>query len=552
MKRWIAGILFAALVTVLISACSGGAKNDGTVNDGTVNHAEKPVSEETGQASETPEIPNLNLEGFPVVNEPIQLTMMGNRAANDGPWEDMFMFTHMEEQSNIILQMDTPPAGSFAERKNLVFASGDYPDFFFGNAVITAKDEALYGKQGILIPLEELIETYAPNIKAALDSHPDYRGSITSADGHIYSLPNIQSFEALGKTGPKLWPNTEMLGTMGIADLPETTEQLYDVLTRIKAADPEKIPLSAANINDLRSVILPAFGHIGGVAVEERDGKVMFVPAQENFKHYLEFLNRLYREKLLDNQIFAQNSQQFTAKGKDGHLGFAVVFAPFQIYNVTAAELVEQQYPVVPILTSEVNTNKIWKYNHSINPGYAAITDKNKYPEATIRWLDHFFTTQGVLLLTGGFAVDEQWLSNPDNKVDTYSNLPDGVENQFEYLRQHITPQAGPRFDSQQRIDRNPQSADWLYLTNQSVEVFVEHARPAFPLVQFTIEEMDRISILTTDITTYVQEMEAKFITGSEDFSKWDDYINTLNNMNIEELIEIHQKAYDRFKALSD
>jgi len=42
--------------------------------------------------------------------------------------------------------------------------------------------------------------------------------------------------------------------------------------------------------------------------------------------------------------------------------------------------------------------------------------------------------------------------------------------------------------------------------------------------------------------------MEAKFITGVEPLSNWDNYVETVQKMNTEEYVEIYQQAYDRWK----
>ena len=76
------------------------------------------------------------------------------------------------------------------EKKKLAFASGDLPDVFF-SAFLTAQEEMSYGEQGILIPLEGMIEKYAPNIKKCLEENPGVKKSITLPSGNIVALPAI-------------------------------------------------------------------------------------------------------------------------------------------------------------------------------------------------------------------------------------------------------------------------------------------------------------------------------------------------------------------------
>jgi putative aldouronate transport system substrate-binding protein len=46
---------------------------------------------------------------------------------------------------------------------------------------------------------------------------------------------------------------------------------------------------------------------------------------------------------------------------------------------------------------------------------------------------------------------------------------------------------------------------------------------------------------------TYVEQMEAKFITGVEPLSNWDKYVKTLEGMGVEEYVKVYQDAYDRW-----
>jgi putative aldouronate transport system substrate-binding protein len=68
------------------------------------------------------------------------------------------------------------------------------------------------------------------------------------------------------------------------------------------------------------------------------------------------------------------------------------------------------------------------------------------------------------------------------------------------------------------------------------------------PGLNYTLDETDKVSAIMTDVQTYIDEMTAGFITGKQDFSKWDDYKETLEKMGIQEYLEVSQGAYDRSK----
>ena len=116
-------------------------------------------------------------------------------------------------------------------RRRTSYLPAAITDVFYA-AGLTAAEQMNYGEQGILIPLEELIEEYAPNFKALMDEIPEIRKSITAPDGHIYSLPAVDLSQHWYRN--PLWYNGDFLKALNIDKLPETTEELYTFLKRVK------------------------------------------------------------------------------------------------------------------------------------------------------------------------------------------------------------------------------------------------------------------------------------------------------------------------------
>ena len=70
-----------------------------------------------------------------------------------------------------------------------------------------------------------------------------------------------------------------------------------------------------------------------------------------------------------------------------------------------------------------------------------------------------------------------------------------------------------------------------------------------FPPVSLTDDETSEFVALMADIDTYVESMCVKFILGQEPLSNWDNYVQTLKNMNIQRAIDIQQAAVNRYYA---
>ena len=104
----------------------------------------------------TPEETGVKQEGFPIVEEPITLTMM-SQDVGVADWNTMPVIQEAEKLTNIKFEFQLTPIDSFATKKNLVFASGDLPDVLYG-ADLTPAEQVTYGTQGSLIPLEPYID----------------------------------------------------------------------------------------------------------------------------------------------------------------------------------------------------------------------------------------------------------------------------------------------------------------------------------------------------------------------------------------------------------
>ena len=58
------------------------------------------------------------------------------------------------------------------------------------------------------------------------------------------------------------------------------------------------------------------------------------------------------------------------------------------------------------------------------------------------------------------------------------------------------------------------------------------------------------MDLIQGTIFSYVKEMEAKFIISAESLDGWDNYVNTLKQMGIDQLMQIYQAAYDRLMGV--
>ncbi|MCU6711448.1 extracellular solute-binding protein [Paenibacillus sp. J5C_2022] len=537
-------LLCFVMIIAMLAAC--GSPNDEKKDS----EASKPPASEAPKGDdkegESGEAGGVSKEGFPIVKEAVTLTMMAPDVGV-ADWKEMPVLQEMEKLTGIKLEFRNAPQDSFETKKNLVYASGDLPDILFA-ADIKPAEQVTYGSQGILLPLDKYIdEGYAPNLKKIFDEHPEIRQSFTTPDGHMYALPNI-NLSAVWYRGP-VWYNGTFLKAMGQTELPKTTEELYDYLKRVKESDPngngkaDEIPLTSVKLDDLRMYFLGFWGIYNEKVYADKENKVHYTPQEEGYKGYLTFLNRLWKEELLDHETFSQTNEQKKAKGKNQQLALFSDYFPY----FTLDEEPSQNNPLMTPVASEIAGTPVYGKHPGISAnGTFAITSSNPNPEATMRWVDYMYSYEGATLFGQGPEGLLWQYKDKEKKEKEWLPVPDGSER--EEYRGKLTPNYGILTPGMHSNDVNIglRSEFDLWIDKENEEKLVPISKPPMRNVYLNNEEQTEASTLLSDLDTYVKQMEAKFVTGQEPLENWDKYVAQLKKMGSDRIVELYQSAVDR------
>lgn len=500
--------------------------------------------------------------GFPIVKKQMTISLMAP-SMGIANWNDMPTLKEYAKMTNIKLKYNTPPNSDFGTKLNLAFASQDLPDIIYAaGSSLTPANEVDYGEHGQLVPLEKLIPKYAPNFNKLMKKNPMIRKSITTPDGHIYALPYVaEDTIATWPIGP-MWYNGEWLKKLGIKTLPKTTDEFYDLLKKFKDDDPngngkhDEIPLSDVKMNSARIWLMAAFGVLSQ-DVQNNNGKVIYAPISKGYKAYLTYMHKLYTDGLLDKDTFSQSDDQKKAKGQADRLGiFSDYFSYFTTGRSTTAAVNDPMYQP---LTSPESPKAVVPMSPRINRGDFAITKNNPSPAASLRWVDYFYSDKGAIFLNQG-PEGYVWKSAKNSKgqdVRVYAKgiTPDNIEDQ----RGKITPAYGltvPMLSADRdqyaiRKDANAPAVDSFgkFVRSETKKKVNPYGKIPYPLVYLTKSEQDSVASSANDLKTFVEESEAKFITGVEPMSDWNKYVQTIEGMNVKQYVKVYQDAYNRWQS---
>jgi putative aldouronate transport system substrate-binding protein len=518
---------------------------------------------------------NFNAAGLPILKTPVQYKMMAPRTPQQGDWNQMWVFAKIKELTNIEIQIDGINSEAWTERKNLAFASNTLPDFFIEG--LTDFDIINFGEQGMFIPLNDITEKNAPVITKYFNEYPPFKKAMVAPDGKIYSISGFLT-TVRELAARRWWINKAWADNVGLP-LPKTTDELYTLLKAFKEKDANKngdpndeIPFggmyfarttvaSTAPLGNYLSPdvpILTAFGYVDP-RIDVINSKVVFVPTEPNYKEYLAYMNKLYSEGLIDREFFSQTDDQFMAKGGKGMYG---ALSYYSNWGIMPDESLWAQYVSIPPLTSGVNSTQRWPAWDLQKRGSFAITKNTKTPEALIRLLDWMFTFEGSEIVQMG-VENGKWpegeggweLTKNAAGAEGYNLIYDKTKfNNFnEFRQQRITTMTLPYVSIpvvQPIVDRiatlDPRQ---VRLSGDINNNFSKYYSTNYPFVMMTKDENDEINMLQTDLYTYVEQMDARFITGEEPLSKFADFVKGCNERGAEKLIAIRQKVYDRWNS---
>lgn len=526
-------IFFISLVIMmfLLTACNNKAGND---------------------ANETADNEELNTEGFPIVDEPIDLKFFtGKYPSNSDKYEELLIWKKYAEETNVNVEFELHPFDTLSEKKGVVLAGGDYPDAFY-SARLSSSELYKYGKQGTFIPLNDLIDEYAPNLKKLMEADPNLEKGLTMPDGNIYSFPSYYDPNFLAMLiGTPLWVYEPWLEELNM-DEPQTTEEFYDYLKAVKETDlngngeNDEIPYSGNGISPLLYQLKGAWGlgNMGNghplIDLDPETDELRFYRTDPKYKEVLEYVHTLYSEGLIDKEIFEIESGQLNAKGAEGLLGSVIVPNPSSVMDKDGfIGLSALKGPHGDQIYSQLKTP-------IVHVGAFAITDKNEHPAATVRWMDHFFSDEGATFYFMG--VEGETYEKKGEKeleyVEEITDNPDGL----------TYAQAIEKYFSWNGGSYPGYVQEWYFKGSESHPNALEAAEKArdyigetYNAFNYTEEEINFKSSVGEDITQYISEKEAEFITGRTPFSEWDSFVEQIEKMGKDRLMEIENDAFERY-----
>ena len=517
-----------------------------------------------------------NTEGYPICNEVIDVTMAGPLPSGLEDWTKVVLIENFKNDLGINITCQFYNSEDWSTQLTLMIASDELTDMV-GGAGMNMLDANEWGAEGYLLNFNDYRDM-TPNMNKYMEQYPEAEAYMTAPDGGIYAIPKLSLDET--DRFSRTFINKKWLERVNM-ETPKTMDELYEVLKAFKEQDAngngdpdDEIPFLYANgYTASERVLLSAYGihtsDVNYILQTDGNGKVYLANTTDAYKEYMKWMARAYGEGLIEQEAFVIDANTVFDRGSKDLYGFyGCGSAPYVVAKQDISYDAEN-FEAIAALTSEYNeTPTAGKASPIGETGLVAISATSPYKEALVRMMDYMYTDEGELAgVYGAEGETFDWEHNDILNVDVpkmriLEGCTSGEETRYKYGTLNNTLNVIEWNNDRRALFTAPiedvQSDEilneygWAALVALAVREDGIQQVDCFPKLSYTAEEASERATLKTDLENYLKQAKAQFMTGEIDVEEgWDNFVNTVNGMGLERLIEIEQAAYDRYLTVA-
>lgn len=523
---------------------------------------------------------------YPVVKTPITVDIMVAQPPCVEDYNTNRFTKYMEELTGIKVNYIMIPEQAATEKLALVLASGDYPDAFLGFGINNALETTYGAQEKLFLPLNKYYtKEWMPNMMKAFNEFPGGVGFMTNIDGNIYSLPRFEGCYHCSNQA-KMFVYKPFLDKLGLK-MPTTTDEFYQVLKAIKEKDPngngkaDEIPLAGSIIgwsDQVERFLLNSFIYCDldtninsnaddNVGYLMSNGKVDTAVNKAAYREGLAYVNKLYKEGLLYNGSFTQDSSQLTQLVESSAqpvVGFAAGGWRGQFATI-GGERFNNFRAIAPLKGPKGAQYSVVFFQ---NPGMGnlVISADSPYADAIIRYFEYMYSYEGTLLQRNGFKGEAWDWATPgqvglDGKPAIWQQLTLWNDKDPQNVTWIQTYTAAMTHSLKNGLAKEPSTpADPAYylpannektLYDETANLYkpYEDTSVEVPVLKFTADENEKFSTVKRELANYIRQSAVKFMVGSLDVNDdkvWNEYVANLEKLQLKSVLDLMNTAYAR------
>ncbi len=531
-KRVICGITAVVMLAGMLSGCGNETKTD----VGTMTSEEIKAYEAKAGGLKLP----LDKKGT-------TLTVLCNTSFTGN--SDSVVIKELSRRTGINIELVEIPKATIAEKVKVMVASKDNMTDIFGGGVSEAENNDL-GMQGAFAAVNEYVDEL-PNFKSIFIDNAKELGtekvmkSKLAPDGNLYSFPGYDCERDV---------NHGMLYRKDIFDkhgIPAWTngEEFYQAMRQLKQLYPQSTPFVSKNGVNLFNLLGQSWGlgnNSPGVYFNEETRTWQYASTDQKYKDMLDFLKKMYDEKLLDPEFLTCTQAAWTSKMTQPESAFATFdwIGRLDMFKEQTANTVPDYdlryaYPIGP--TGKVIT--LSKVSSGI------CVKKSEKSGLAFRLLDYLLSEGGTELITLGIEGVTYNLSADGKHAEYIGFEPDkaiaitDLEEKYGMFISGVYRRFDKRSCYFNFTEREQEAQDMM--RNKQGGGFI----PEPPEVVLNDAEKETVSSIDAKVRKAAEEFASKYIltseTGDAAWQKWLGQAQQIGSKQVEEAYNAAQQRYD-------
>ena len=467
---------------------------------------------------------------------------------------------YLEERLGAEFVFNFLPSSEWTTKLEIMVTAGEeLSDVLFGttNELIVSK----YGANGTFQDLTPLYEEHSVYIKEAFETDPEYQKLMTFADGKMYSVGRLQQ-QTHTDFSYKVFLNKVWMENLGI-ETPETLDDFTEMLRAFVTKDPngngeaDEIGITGQGTGSYNPFyfIMGSFTFVNTRDwFQVNDGVLNLCYTTDGWKEGLKYLNSLYEEGLIDPLMFTQDVAQLrSAMQKEGDNIVGVAGAMNGSHLFQGNEKMLDYVGTSPFVGPDGTQWAPYQTYTVTHNGF--ITKDAKDPALAFQLLDLCWEKDASMVIRyGEEEVDWKWADENAKGMFEAAGYPatfelltgvqSGVQNKWWNVWSPMN--LGYDIGNGWADDNDPLNASRL--AYDTVALLIDYVpEEVAGKITYTAEESNEIAEMQSNLNSYFKEAMCLFVIGDMDVeADWDEYIEELEALGMNEYLAIAQTAYTR------
>ncbi len=460
-------------------------------------------------------------------------------------FDQSYVAQKLKEVTGVDVKFRVVPSAMREEKLSVWIASKDLPDIIGQGLDDNVKDDI--ATQGALAAVEDYMDEL-PNFKATFVDNKDNNWifkSYAAPDGKLYGFYGYDWARDINVNAAMYRKDIFDKHNIPMWDGPDS---FYSAMKKLKELYPQSTPYSSK----VQSDIFKTLGYSWGVNAhepyyDEVEKVWKYTDTDPQYKDMLDFMRKLYAEKLLDPEFLTMTQAAWTSKMTQADKAFVTVdwIGRMEMFKKQAVSVPDYDLrfanPVGPKQVMQEADQICWAR-------YVAKSNDDREKTA-FKLLDFLLSPAGAELITMGingetYTLDENGKAKYLEFSYAEDDMPDmnSLESKYGMFAEGMYLKFDRRSSYFQFTEREQEAQDFAKDPS--------HIDPLDPVLSFTMEEKEVINDCKTKLETAGKEFASKYVLGTETGdAAWNAWVEKANSLGAEKVITIYNEAQKRYDA---